>query len=154
MNSAEYQWLAQDLSDHANYKCTLAYWHHPLFAWTNNATTTLTDKMQSIWNLLLANHADVVLNGHVHNYQHFVPMNAAGESDPNGITEFIVGTGGKDLQKTPPPPATPPTTLVAWQGTTFGVLKMTLKATSWTYQWQTAIGPAFSDASSANIPCV
>jgi hypothetical protein len=40
-------------------------------------------------------------------------------------------------------------TLVASQFANFGILKMTLKASSWTYQWISATGGTFTDASTS-----
>ena len=48
-----------------------------------------------LWVDLYAAGADVVLNGHVHNYERFAQQNAAGQAAANGIREFVVGTGGK-----------------------------------------------------------
>ena len=41
---------------------------------------------------------DLLLAGHAHSYERFAPQNAAGQPDPAGITEFAVGTGGRDSQ--------------------------------------------------------
>ena len=41
--------------------------------------------------------ADVVLNGHDHDYERFAPQDAqGGRDDARGIREFVVGTGGKN----------------------------------------------------------
>ena len=100
----ETAWLAQDLNnDHAS--CTLAYWHQPTWSASSapaNATTPGTGSGEGTaadawWKLLQGHGADVVLNGHEHLYARFAPMNAAGQADPNGIRQFIVGTGGEGL---------------------------------------------------------
>lgn len=83
---------------------------------------------RSWWNTLYAAHADVVLNGHVHNYQRFAPMNPQGNSDPmHGITEFIAGTGGE--AQVPVKAGAVPYPVA--QGKTFGYLRMTLLPTGW-----------------------
>jgi hypothetical protein len=51
-------------------------------------------EFSTIWSDLYNAHADVVLNGHDHNYQRFGLLNPGGAADPNGIREFVVGTGG------------------------------------------------------------
>ena len=48
----------------------------------------------ALWDDLYAAHADVILNGHDHDYQRYGLLNPSGATDPNGIREFIVGTGG------------------------------------------------------------
>jgi hypothetical protein len=48
--------------------------------------------------VLYAAKADMVLNGHLHNYERFAPQAPSGEADPTqGIREFVVGTGGRTL---------------------------------------------------------
>jgi hypothetical protein len=48
-----------------------------------------------LWKLLHAARADLVLNGHSHNYQRWAPMDPSGEIDRGtGIREFGGGAGG------------------------------------------------------------
>jgi hypothetical protein len=93
-NSPEYQWLAQDLASNTA-ACTLAYWHEPLY---NIGIEPAATWMQDIWTLLVQSNVDIVLNGHDHDYQRWVPLDAAGQPGPAGITEFVVGTGGHGIQ--------------------------------------------------------
>jgi hypothetical protein len=52
----------------------------------------------TLWNLLYAHRATLVLNGHDHVYSRFAPMDPAGNADSrHGIREFIIGTGGESL---------------------------------------------------------
>ena len=41
---------------------------------------------------------DLLLSGHEHNYERFAPLSAAGSSNPDGIRQFVVGTGGTTLR--------------------------------------------------------
>ena len=92
--SPQVQWLRADLQAHPT-QCTLAAWHHPLFNGTKDATIKTNGAFKPLWDALYQRGAEIVLNGHVHHYQRFAPMNPSGASDPtNGIREFIVGTGG------------------------------------------------------------
>jgi hypothetical protein len=93
-SSAETKWLSNDLNTTTK-ACILAYWHQPL--WTGLSTGNDT-RSSTWWQLLYQKHADVVLNGHVHNYQRFPKLNPSGTPDPQGIREVIVGTGGASLQ--------------------------------------------------------
>ncbi len=93
-SSPQTQWLSADLAANSQ-PCVLAYWHQPRWTATasNNATYT------AWWQQLYAAHADLVLNGHIHTYARFAPLDANGAVDnANGITEVIVGTGGESLQ--------------------------------------------------------
>ena len=90
--SAQEQWLKADLAANSS-PCTLAYWHHPLFSSGGIGNNPV---MQQIWRDLYAAGADVVLNGHDHNYERFAPQTPDGSADvAHGVREFVVGTGGK-----------------------------------------------------------
>ena len=150
--SPMYEWLRQDLERHPNsrFPCTIAYWHHPLFDWEpySNANwfpTWDTGPQKPLWDLLDANAADVVLVGHAHSYQRWAPQDPEGNAAANGITQFVVGTGGRSLTSLGHPPQ--PANLVAAQDTSFGVLKMTLGDGIYAFEFVTAAGqPAYADA--------
>ena len=100
--SAEEAWLQADLR--ANSKlCTLAYWHEPI--WSSGQEPQAT-QMLAIWADLETANVDVVLTGHNHDYERFVPLDASGQPNPAGVTEFVVGTGGKNHTGFPVPPLT------------------------------------------------
>jgi hypothetical protein len=75
--------------------CILAYWHHPLFNSGTVHGSAMPSGAKAFWDDLYAAGADVVLNGHEHNYQRYAKQDPAGQAAPNGIREFVVGTGGK-----------------------------------------------------------
>ena len=83
--------LEQDLANTTK-PCILAYWHHPLF---NSGSTNVLAGPKAFWDDLYPAGADIVLNGHVHNYQRLGSKIRAGQATSNGVREFIVGTGGK-----------------------------------------------------------
>jgi hypothetical protein len=149
----QYEWLKADLAAHPA-ACTLAYWHHPLFDWEkyqNNhwIQSFDLDRSQPFWDLLYAAGADVILTGHNHNYQRYLPMDPQGNYDPKGIVQFIVGTGGRNTNNLGSP-STKPLTFVTGQSTAFGFLDMTLKTGGYDWRWIGAPGqPAFVDAGSA-----
>src|SRR5215216_1425275 len=92
--SPQEQWLKADLVAHSN-ACTLAYWHHPRFSSGLHGDTS---SVAAFWDNLYQAGAEVVLNGHDHVYEHFVPLNPSGQTDPaQGISQFTVGTGGAEL---------------------------------------------------------
>jgi len=91
IGSPEYAWLQQDLAND-QHACTLAYWHHPLFS--SGAEHGGTTTVSPFWDLLIADSAEVVLNGHSHDYERFSPQTTAGAMSSLGIREFVVGTGG------------------------------------------------------------
>jgi hypothetical protein len=140
--SAQEQWLRADLAAHGN-ACTLAYWHHPRF---NSGRHGNEGFMQDIWQALYDAHADVVLSAHAHDYEAFGPQNASGTADPAGIREFVVGTGGAEHS---PWGSLKPNSLVR-NNDTFGVLVMTLHATSYDWRFVPVAGQSFTDAGSAS----
>ena len=138
--SVQERWLQADLAAHPN-ACTLVYWHQP--RWSSGSTHGSSTKMQAFWADVVAAQADVVLNGHEHNYERFAPMDAAGGSDPNGVREFVVGTGGAGLYPFGTPPLS--NSEVRYNGG-FGVLRLTLHPGSYDWQFLSVAGNSFTDS--------
>jgi hypothetical protein len=75
-------------------QCTIVYWHEPYYKGTSSPSSSY----RAFWDILYAGNADVVLNGHLHNYSRFAPQDASGHVDAaRGVRQFIVGTGGRSL---------------------------------------------------------
>jgi hypothetical protein len=149
-----YMWLRRDLARHpdSEYPCTLAYWHHPRFS--VSTASGPSEAVGPLWELLYDAAADVVLNGHSHNYQRWEPQSPVGVSDPErGVRQFVVGTGGASTYPIESEPS--PDTLAVAQAESFGIIRITLKAHGYRWEWVTADGqPAFADASDGQVPCV
>ena len=142
--SAQLTWLSADLSASTK-SCTLAYWHHPRFSsgsgHGNNAA------MQPFWDALYAADADVVLNGHDHDYERFAPQTPTGVADSQrGIREFVVGTGGRALYAL----GTLRANSQMFNASTFGVLKLTLSAGTYSWQFIPVAGQTFTDSGTAS----
>ena len=134
-------WLKQDLASNPK-ACTLAYFHHPLFSsgWHGNQA-----KMIPTWDALYAANADVVVNGHDHDYERFAPQRPEGVPDSSrGIREFVVGTGGDELR---PFRIFQPNSEVH-NADTFGVLKLTLHPASYEWKFVPEAGKTFTDSGS------
>ena len=136
-------WVRADLAAHPSV-CTMAYWHHPRFS--SGSVHGDTTAMQPIWQALQNASADLVLSGHEHNYERYAPQTAAGTADPHGIVEFVVGTGGHSHYGFGVPDAN---SLVR-NSDTFGVLKLTLHATSYDWEFVPEAGKTFTDTGTAN----
>jgi len=141
--SAQERWLRADLQAHPA-ACTIAAWHHPRFNTSSKGLKT-NGATQALWQALYDNHADIVLNGHVHHYERWAPMTPAGVYDANGIREFIVGTGGIDLGGS----GSASGNLEVLEKKTFGVLRLALHPTSYDWQFLPVAGQSFSDAGSS-----
>jgi hypothetical protein len=131
-------WLRADLASRDS-ECTIAYWHHPLFASGPNGNQ---NQMRALWQTLYDYDVDVVLNGHDHIYERFAPQTPQGVADPErGIRQFVVGTGGHDL-----------TRIVSVQrnsevrsASVFGVLRMELRPTDYDWEFRPIAGTTFVD---------
>jgi acid phosphatase type 7 len=140
VGSAEEQWLAADLRQHPA-ACILAYWHQPRFSSGQHGDEPVYD---AFWRDLVAAHADVVLNGHDHDYERFAPQDPSGNADPSGIREFVVGTGGKSHYQFK---AIRPNSVVR-NDTASGVLVMTLHSDGYSWRFESVDG-SFQDSGNA-----
>lgn len=127
VGSRQERWLQADLGAHPA-ACTLAMWHHPRFS---SGVSGDRAGMEAIWRDLHRAGADVVLNGHDHDYERFAPLDADGFVDKTaGVREFVVGTGGVDLYAFPPTAKTGSEARIAGR---FGALTLALHPDG--YDW-------------------
>lgn len=90
--SVQAQWLKQELA--TAQPCVAAAWHHARFTSAPDGDNTT---MTALWDILDQAKADVVLQGHEHQYERFAPMTADGTlSATGGMRSFVVGTGGAE----------------------------------------------------------
>ncbi len=140
--SPQERWLRADLAAHPG-GCKLATWHVPRFSSGTHGDDASVD---AFWRALHDAGADVVLNGHDHDYERFDPQDPDGAGDAaRGLREFVVGTGGKNQT----PFATIRPNSAARSSGVFGVLKLTLHPSSYDWQFVPVAGSAFVDAGSA-----
>ena len=135
-SSEQYEWLQDDLAS-STARCTLAYWHKPRFTAGRYDDFTFTTP---IWRLLYSATAEIVLNGHDHNYQRYELMTPDGAPAPvRGIREFVVGTGGRSLYELSHDPRRE-----AAQARVLGVLQLMLRPAG--YDWRFApVSGGYSD---------
>ena len=142
VGSPQEQWLRADLAANPM-ACILAYWHYPLFS---SSTVEVDPQTQNFWQDLYDAGAELVLNGHHHDYERFAPQTPAGAVDPvYGIREIIVGTGGGEGLF--PFGATAANSEVR-NNETMGVLKLTLSDGGYTWKFIPVQGKTFTDAGS------
>ena len=94
-DSPQARWLEADLAAHPS-ACTLAMWHHPRF--TSGSQHGNGIFMTDLWRVLDRHHVDLVLSGHVHNYERFAPQDADGRPVATSPRAIVVGTGGAPLK--------------------------------------------------------
>lgn len=142
-DAPQLKWLDEDLRRHRQ-RCVLAYWHHPRYSSGPHGTDTRT---QALWALLHRHGVSVVVTGHDHIYERFAPMNEHGMHDPlRGIRSFIAGTGGAKHYAIKQRAALSE----AVNGETWGVLKLTLGAAQYAWEFLPVAGQIFHDAGSAS----
>ncbi|HEV7865456.1 MAG TPA: metallophosphoesterase, partial [Acidimicrobiia bacterium] len=151
--SAQLQWLQSDLAAHPA-QCILAYWHHPrFFSMEKGSTATGPSSdvtMSTIWDTLQAHGADAVVNGHVHLYERFGRQSSAGNLDPNGMREFIVGTGGGHPDSFDPAHIDPHSE--ARHDTAFGVLQLSLHSGSYDWAFEATDGSTLDSGTDTCTP--
>jgi hypothetical protein len=139
--SAQEIWLKRDLAANAR-PCTAAMWHHPRYSSGLHGDDT---DMRHLWRVLYDAGADLVLAGHDHTYERFAPQNPEGKLDlERGIREFVVGTGGRshygferiDRESQ------------IRNNKDYGVLKLTLHASSYDWEFIPVAGGTFRDSGS------
>jgi len=126
LGSAQLTWLTADLAAHPT-RCTLAIWHHPRFSSGGHGNDTA---VAPFWRALMRAGADLIVNGHDHDYERFARQRPSGRRDPrHGIREIVAGTGGAHLRYFH---AIKPNSRVRLRS--YGVLRLTLHPAS--YSWR------------------
>jgi acid phosphatase type 7 len=140
--SRQEKWLRSDLAAHP-VACTLAYFHKPLFS--SGAKHGNDPSVKPLFQALYEGNADVVVGGHDHDYERFAPQDPDGKADQKrGIREFVAGTGGKNHR----PFGEPLPTSEVRNADSFGVLKLTLRADGYDWQFIPEAGKTFTDSGS------
>lgn len=135
--SPQEQWLRAELASHPG-KCTLAIWHHPRFSSGEHGDNQDID---AFWRALVEAGVELLLSGHDHHYERLAPLDAEGRPSPDGVMQFIVGTGGTSLHDTL---GTRPHSEALSHDVT-GVLKLTLWPDSADWEFLPIPGHDFTD---------
>lgn len=142
-DSPQAKWLRDDLAKHPS-PCTAALWHHPVF---NSGKHGQAGYMRDLWRILEDAGADLVLNGHAHDYERLAPVVLPGtRNDQRGMRQFVIGTGGRGLATF----ADIDRNSEVRQAETHGVLELKLYADK--YEWNyVATTPGVTDR--GETPC-
>jgi len=142
--SSQEKWLRADLAAHP-VGCTLAYFHKPRFSSGLNHGND--PEVGAFWQALYDYNAELILNGHDHDYERFAPQGPGGNADPKrGIREFVVGTGGKNHREF----GIHKSNSEVRNNHAFGVLKLTLKTTGYDWKFIPEEGKTFTDSGSGS----
>ncbi|MCU1380832.1 MAG: Alkaline phosphatase [Acidimicrobiales bacterium] len=141
--SVQEQWLRADLRAHP-VACTAAILHAP--RWSSGNVHGSQTSVDGLWRAAFDEGVDVMMSAEDHDYERFAPMDGNGSPSPNGMREFVLGTGGRGHYVFVNPA---PNSEVRGSDT-FGVLKLTMHPNS--YDWN-FLGipqqPALNDTGSA-----
>jgi Tol biopolymer transport system component len=138
VGSPQEQWLRADLAANPS-RCTLAYWHHPLLS---TGVPGFNSAVQPLFQALVDGGVDVLLTGHDHGYERFAPMDATATRDTaRGVRQFVVGTGGKNLEDR----SFPAPNSEIRENSTYGVLKLTLRPSGYLWGFVPETGATFTD---------
>lgn len=136
--SAQESWLQSDLTANPA-RCTVAIWDQPRFY-----TYGLRTNEAQVWSDLYGAGAELVINGHQRNYERFALQRPDGSLDPQtGIREIIAASGGVSHGSFD---ATIQTNSEVRDRSSYGVLKVTLNDSSYTWKFIPVRGSTFTDA--------
>jgi acid phosphatase type 7 len=128
VGSPQEQWLRQVLAA-GTARCTVAITHHSRFS--SALLHGSEADLHPFWQALYEHGADLVVSAHDHVYERFAALAPDGTPDPLfGLRQIVIGTGGRDHRSFGIPVPGSEVRIAE----TFGVLKLTLRAGS--YDWQ------------------
>ena len=135
VSAEQVQWLQADLAANPR-ACVAAYWHHPRFATGyENGSHRDNPSTAPLWDALANAGAELVINGHSHQYERFAPK--------QGIVEVIVGTGGTGMHPFASPVAAGSEVR---NGSDHGVIQITLDPDRYSAQFIPIAGKSFTDS--------
>jgi len=150
VNSEQATWLANDLSTTTK-TCVMAIsWERRIYT-TGSGSLGRQFAMNAVATMLYNAGVDVLVSAKDKLYARFPVTNVDGvKDDAKGFRQFIVGTGGRSLDAihTPAPSATDPASPVEAQAAQHGVLKFTLNADSYDWEFIPTTTGGFTDKGS------
>ncbi|WP_327372663.1 DNRLRE domain-containing protein [Streptomyces sp. NBC_01216] len=140
VGSAQEQWLRADLAASTK-PCTVAYWHKP--RWTSSSSHGPDASTGPLVQALYDHDAELILTGHNHQYERFAPQNPSGQLDAtHGIRQFVAGMGGASHYGF----GTIQANSEARNSDTHGVLKLTLHAGGYDWEFVPEAGKTYNDS--------
>ena len=151
-DSPQLAWLRQDLADNTG-RCIVAYGHHP--RWSNGIGGP-DNRLDPFYTAMVDGGVTLYLSGHEADYERFPPLDHAHQPDPNGVTQFVVGTGGQVLYEpqegdAPWRDTFEPIPSEFFDASNHGFLELTLEDGSYAWNFVTAGGETVD---SGSAPCV
>ena len=129
--------------------CVIAYWHHPRFSSGFGGANQPHPETGPLFADLYKHGAELLLTGHSHNYERLAPVTPDGIPDPGGVTQFVVGTGGRNLHTNTGPQLQVSEVL---RTDVFGVLELTLEPSAYRARFVGEDGVAVDETSGTCHP--
>jgi hypothetical protein len=146
-------WLTADLA--ANTKpCIMAIsWERRLYT-SGTGSLGRNQNMNHIAQMLYAAGADILVSAKDKQYERFPKTNVDGVADAAGFAQFIVGTGGRSLDRMHAPLAGNPVAAQFGGSATapdsWGVIKFTLEASGYKWEFVPTLSGSFTDSGTAS----
>ena len=140
--SAQEMWFAADLADHPA-ACTVVLIHGP--RWSSSLDHPSDDTLQALWDDSVGGHVDLWLSGHAHLYERFGALDSDGLPYDEGTTEFVIGTGGRQLHRFGREALSGE---IVRDNDTYGTGLFTLGEGAWSMEFVPIPGQTFRDAAS------
>lgn len=146
VGSPQYEWL-RNLLVNSPTQCTIVAAHRP--RWSTGASHGSYSQLAALWDLMAANHVDIVVSAHNHATEIFKPIGVSGSgASPNltadGIRAFTAGGGGANLQNLSPTTDPLLTAVEARSRSAFGPLKLTLADGDYSWEYLPISGMSFT----------
>jgi hypothetical protein len=136
--SPQVAWLKGDLVASTK-RCKLAFLHRPRWSSGSHGSSAA---LSAVYKVLYDNRVTLLFAGHDHDYERFAPLNPSGAVETGrGVREFVVGTGGAPLRGF----ATIRGGSQARNASSKGVLKLTLGATGYAWEFLPVAGATYGD---------
>jgi large repetitive protein len=137
--SPQVQWLQADLASHPA-QCTVAFEYAPRFS--SGTVHGSSSRLAAIFTTLYNAGVELVVSGDDHEYERFAPQAPDGSLDlAKGVSQFVAGTGGASHYTF----GTPVANSEVRDNTSFGVLKLTLHAGAYEWEFVPTSGAPFHD---------
>ncbi|MFN2570964.1 MAG: fibronectin type III domain-containing protein [Gemmatimonadales bacterium] len=154
----EIDWLTDDLSKNTK-PCLMAIsWERRLYT-DGNGAMSRNENMNDVVGLLYNAGVDVLVSAKDKQYERFPKLNIDGAADTKGFAQFIVGTGGRSLDRMHAAAAGNPVAAQfggAGSGgapDSWGVIKFTLNDNSYGWEFTPTAAGGFSDKSTTPVAC-
>jgi acid phosphatase type 7 len=147
--SAQEQWLRSELAALPDDACVIAYWHHPRFSSGFGGANQPHPETGPLFEALYEHGVELLLTGHSHNYERLEPVTPDGLPDATGLTQFVIGTGGRNLHTDTGPQLS---TSEVLRTDLFGVLELTLRPGAYTARFLSEAGLSIHESSGTCQP--